>query len=227
MGQYERVLCVASGEEYLEIGRYRLADCHLELATREIAHGRNREALEHVRRAAVLQPERPVVLASLGALSFYLEDDDDAEQLLRRAVRDDPDLFLAHFTLARLYRHQERREEALTALERCLLVPYVRNTMILERILAEALTMAPEDTTGYADYLAGRAFYLGREYAKAGEHLLKAEERGLGHLAELHFLLGRVALHEGRPEEEARRYRLAVAANPRHIEALREVAREN
>lgn len=77
--------------------------------------GKREEALELLQR---LQPTNDaIVLTRIGALQSDLERWDEAEATLLQAVKVDPDLWVAHFYLALVYRAQGRLEAAEATLQ--------------------------------------------------------------------------------------------------------------
>jgi tetratricopeptide (TPR) repeat protein len=80
--------------------------------------GKRVEALELLQRLQSL--EDPVVLTRIGALQFHLERWGEAEATLLKALKADPNLWVAHFYLGLVYRAQGRLEAAEASLQHAL-----------------------------------------------------------------------------------------------------------
>lgn len=88
------------------------ADPYLGLARCLAARGAARDALETLRRAAVVEPGNAVVLANIGIAEAAGARLGEATAALEEALTLDPDLHEARFNLARVYARAGRRGEA-------------------------------------------------------------------------------------------------------------------
>jgi tetratricopeptide (TPR) repeat protein len=77
-----------------------------------IGLGRDREALEHLKRAHTLAPDHPVTYLRLGQVYLRLKDWSEAEEAFQNAIQTNPFIEEVHRDLAALYEMQGRKEAA-------------------------------------------------------------------------------------------------------------------
>jgi predicted TPR repeat methyltransferase len=105
---YRRVLAVAPG----------MSEAHLELGELLLRSGDADAALPHLRQAAILHPDRPVLHNILGVAERQAGHIDAAALAFARAIDLDPGFAKAHANLAALLRRLKRSAEALANAER-------------------------------------------------------------------------------------------------------------
>jgi adenylate cyclase len=99
------------------------ADAYFALGVCLVAKGDPDEGIAHIERAMRLSPQAPVMSFYLHGIAvghFGAERYEEALRWERRCLQRDPDLWIAHGTLASSYAHLGRIDEARTALQEML-----------------------------------------------------------------------------------------------------------
>lgn len=232
LDHYEQAYCVSVLPEEKQTYRRRISECLIDLAVEALQRGDRVSALGHVRRAYDIAPGRSVVLEALGAVLFLSGNTDEAVPHLEQALALEPNSYIAALVLARIHVAAGRLGEATPLLERAYLTPYTESTLMLDRVLGEALavyqsTNEPPTTPSpraMAAFLAAR-IYLDADQNEAAATLLDGLRMPLDENPHYWFERGRLAL---RQEErvKARVYLLnCVGKLPNHAGALRLLAR--
>jgi len=181
----------------------RAFEAHLYLGTAYASTSRFDAALGEFEAAAQLNPSVAMPhYEAAKALSATGQHEAAAARCLK-GLELEPDSFFGHYTLGVVYQKAARWTEALTAFQR-------------------AVDLDPHDAGAHAN-LAGAAMRLGA-LDRAAVHFERMVE--LGHrIAAAQFNLGVIAARKGDRAGAERRYRLALAADPKFKPALDALAR--
>jgi tetratricopeptide (TPR) repeat protein len=96
--------------------------------------------------ALQLDPNDTDACTELAKVLIQMDKNDEAEQLLDRAIQIDPANYVAHFRLSTLYRHQGKIDEAKRQAE--LYLRYKQMREKLEKVIQDMRVASEQDTAG-------------------------------------------------------------------------------
>ncbi len=186
----------------------RAFEAHLYLGNAYAALGKGDAALGEYDVAAMLNPSLATPHFEAAKVLSDRGDHGAAAERCRSGLTKDPRSFYGHYTLGVIYQQARRWPEALATFTR-------------------AIELNARDPRAYAN-AAGAAMRMG-DLDRAATHFERMIE--LEHqVAPAHFNLGVIAARKGDKAEALRRYRLALAADPRFkpaAEALKRLRPED
>jgi tetratricopeptide (TPR) repeat protein len=203
---------------------------HSNLGLALLADERMPEAIEHLRRAVELEPQRPLWRANLAAALVSRGDLEEGRRLLEVAIAQNPDLPDAHGTLAVIALREGRAEDALAFARRgAALRP---GDPLLEVHVPEALRALGRTEEAARDYARIARVYpisevmLGwADLERESGHIDRAEElyrRLLGHdpdEIDAAYNLATLRLNAGDNGEALRLYDRVLGLDPDHASA--------
>lgn len=138
------------------------------------------EAIQHYEAAAQKNPQTPAPFVGLGTVYWELGQFDRAEPYLREVLKRNPNSYQALFALGDIATRQQRNEEGIELLTRC-------------------IELDPERPAAHASL--GRALLHAGRYAEAVTHLEVA--RSMDTYGDIHFQLSQALKQLGRAGESA------------------------
>jgi len=95
------------------------ADAHLYLGRIARQQGQLEKAATELKQSLALRPDQPVAMSELGQIHFTDQDYTNAEKDFERALKNDPDNYLANYGLLQIYARtgDARREQQMRRFE--------------------------------------------------------------------------------------------------------------
>lgn len=188
--------------------------------------GDNEAAIDFLRRALRVDPDRPAAWCDLGAALRANRQLEEAGQALDKAIHADPGLVEAHLNLGLVYQDQGTFDGAIECLHRALaLAPalaeahHVLGLVLMAKFEFDAaieafrktIEIQPDHAQAYCNI--GNAYRDLRNITEAQKHYLKAIEIDPD-FAEAHSNLGITYKDQGRIDDTVAAFRRAVEIDP-------------
>jgi tetratricopeptide (TPR) repeat protein/SAM-dependent methyltransferase len=166
-------------------------------ALRHLQSGQMAEAERSCRDLLAIAPDHFDGLHLLGIIAHNTGHDDDAAQLIGRALAVNERSPEAHFNLAQVLRARGRLDEAATHFHRC-------------------IELKPDYAAAHANF--GHVLAQQGRLAEAAECFRQCLRLD-GRSADAHYGLGNLLMQRGELRQAAEHYRQVVASKPNHAEA--------
>ncbi len=151
-------------------------------------------AQEHFRQAEAISPDDPTVLTYLAEWKMQQNDMIATEQLLEKALRNDPAFLPAHQAMVRFYIK-------------------VKDLARAKNAALHAIELNPQDATSY--FLTAQLLALANHPAEAMQYAEKSEQLDYGRMPERDYFLATQAEKLGQLEKAAQHYQTLATYTPR------------